>query len=210
MVQDRSRITREKVLGAARELIIEHGYEQVTLKDICDRSGVSNGSVFHHFGSKEGIIRELFAAERGAYLQATQEAILGFEGDPCDAFGAGTRAAMHYQAENPVRYERLIAEFADSEWLRQNVDIWLEVASEVEQPVIEWAAKHFASGDLPILPPAFYQAAFLGPTELLSRANRQGRLSGELEQFGEELAEFVGAGLKHLRDRQRAQRPEGE
>ena len=204
MVQERSRKTRAKVLEAARELIIERGYEQVSLKDICDRSGVSNGSVFHHFGSKEGIIRQLFKAERGAYLHAVQEAILAHDGDPCDAFAAGTRAAMHYQAVNPVRYERLIAEFADSEWLRQNVDIWLEVASEEEQPVIEWAAKHFASGELPVLPPAFYQAAALGPTELLSRSHRQGRLASELEAMGDDLAQFVSAGLKGLRERQRA------
>ena len=204
MVQERSRKTRAKVLEAARELIIEHGHEQVSLKDICERSGVSNGSVFHHFGSKEGIIRQLFKAERGAYLHAVQQAILAHEGDPCDAFAAGTRAAMHYQAENPVRYERLVAEFADSEWLRQNVDVWLELASQEEQPVIEWAAAHFASGDLPSLPPAFYQAAMLGPTELFSRAHRQGRFSGELEALGDELAQFVSAGLKSLRDRERS------
>lgn len=202
MVQERSRKTRQKVLEAARALIIERGHEQVSLKEICARSGVSNGSVFHHFGSKEGIIRELFATERGAYLHRIQEAILAAEGDPCDAFAAGTRAAMHYQAENPVRYERLVAEFSDSEWLRQNVDVWLRVASEEENPVIEWAREHFASGALPLLPPAFYQAAFLGPTELLSRAHRQGRLGGELEAMGDDLAAFVSAGLKHLRDRQ--------
>ena len=204
MVQERSRRTRAKVLEAARELIIERGYEQVSLKDICDRSGVSNGSVFHHFGSKEGIIRQLFKAERGAYLHSVQQAILAHEGDPCDAFAAGTRAAMRYQIENPVRYERLIAEFSDSEWLRQNVHVWLEVASEEEQPVIEWAAEHFASGELPVLPPAFYQAAMLGPTELLSRAHRQGRLGGDLGALGADLAEFVSAGLKGLRERQKA------
>nr|WP_247713830.1 TetR/AcrR family transcriptional regulator [Qipengyuania sphaerica] len=190
-------------MQAARELIIEHGHEQVTLKDICERSGVSNGSVFHHFGSKEGIIRELFAEERGAYLHAVQQAIMAYEGDPCEAFGAGTKAAMHYQAKHPVRYERLIAEFSDSEWLRQNVDVWLSVASEEEQPVIEWAAKHFASGELPIMPPAFYQAASMGPTELLSRAHRQGRLAVEIEALGDELAEFVSSGLKGLREKQR-------
>lgn len=209
MVQERSRKTREKVLTAARELIIEHGHEQVSLKQICDRSGVSNGSVFHHFGSKEGIIRELFAQERVRYLTVVREAILAHEGDPCDAFGAGTRAAMQYQADHPVRYERLIAEFADSEWLRQNVDVWLQVASEVETPVIEWAAQHFASGELPLLPPSFYQAASMGPTELLSRSHRQGRLPGDLEDMGEELQEFVSAGLKRLRERQRERQGQG-
>lgn len=200
MVQERSRKTRARVLEAARDLIIERGHEQVSLKDICDRSGVSNGSVFHHFGSKEGIVRELFRAERGAYLHVIAEAIIAHEGDPCDAFAAGTRAALEYQARNPVRYERLIAEFVDSEWMRHNVDVWLAVASEEEAPVIRWAADHFASGTLPLLPPAFFQASFLGPVDLLCRAHRQGRLQGELEVHGEAMAEFVSSGLKRLRD----------
>jgi len=203
MGQERSRKTRNAVLEAARELIVEHGHEQVSLKEICERSGVSNGSVFHHFGSKEGIVRELFAAERAAYLGEIRKAIMEYEGDPCDAFAAGTRAALKYQAQNPQRFGRLIAEFSDSEWLRRNVDVWLTVASEEESPVIAWAAEHFRSGALPVLPPAFYQAAMLGPTDLLSRAHRQGRLVGKLEDHGDDLACFVSAGLKSLRDRQR-------
>lgn len=138
MTQKRSRRTREKVLEAARNLIVEHGHEQVSLKEICERSGVSNGSIFHHFGSKEGIVRELFAAERAAYLGVIRNAIMQYDGDPCDAFAAGTRAALHYQAKNPGPFGRLIAEFSDSEWLRRNVDLWLAVASEEESPVIAW------------------------------------------------------------------------
>ncbi|MXO49314.1 TetR family transcriptional regulator [Erythrobacter vulgaris] len=203
MAQERSRRTREKVLEAARDLIVEHGHEQVSLKEICERSGVSNGSIFHHFGSKEGIVRELFAAERAAYLGVIRNAIMQYDGDPCDAFAAGTRAALHYQAKNPGSFGRLIAEFSDSEWLRRNVDLWLTVASEEESPVIAWAAEYFRSGALPRLPPAFYQAAMLGPTDLLSRAHRQGRLAGDIEELGDDLAEFVSAGLKSLRDRQR-------
>ncbi|EDL49210.1 putative tetR-family transcriptional regulatory protein [Erythrobacter sp. SD-21] len=199
MVQERSRTTRANVLKAARELIVEHGHEQVSLKQICERSGVSNGSVFHHFGSKEGIVRELFREERGKYLHVIADAIIGHKGDPCDAFAAGTRAALTYQAKNPVRYERLIAEFIDGEWMRHNVDVWLEVASKEEAPVIQWAAEHFANGALPILPPAFFQASFLGPVDLLARAHRQGRLSGELDEYGEALGNVVSNGLKALR-----------
>lgn len=206
MVQHRSRKTRENVLAAARELIIERGHEQVSLKDICERSGVSNGSIFHHFGSKEGIVRQLFAAERGRYLHRVQQAILAHDGDPCDAFAAGTRAALVYQAHNPLRYERLIAEFADSEWLRRNVDVWLTVASEEEMPVIQWAMKHFASGALPVLSPSVIQSAFIGPVEILARQHRQGRLGGDLETHADDLADFVSAGLRHLRDKQAAAR----
>lgn len=155
------------------------------------------------FRFEESIVRELFAAERAAYLGVIRNAIMQYDGDPCDAFAAGTRAALQYQAKNPGPFGRLIAEFSDSEWLRRNVDLWLAVASEEESPVIAWAAEHFRSGALPRLPPAFYQAAMLGPTDLLSRAHRQGRLAGDIEELGDDLAEFVSAGLKSLRDRQR-------
>lgn len=201
MAQKRSTKTRAKVLEAATELILAHGHESVSLKDISDLSGVSNGSIFHHFGSKEGIIRALFVRERQSYLGTVADAILDFTGDPCDAIGEGARAAMRYHAAFPQEYDRLVAEFSESEWLRRNEDVWLEAASAIEQPVIEWAMPHFANGALPIMAPAAFQAMMLGPAEVATRSFRQGRFPGDLETQIEAVGEFVSLGMRALRDK---------
>jgi len=50
--------TREKVLGAARQLFIQHGYEGATIRDIARAAGMSTGAVFASFADKS----ELFDA----------------------------------------------------------------------------------------------------------------------------------------------------
>lgn len=202
MVQSRSEETRNRVLDATRELLMEHGFAAVTLKDVQQKSGISNGSIFHHFGSKEGIIREIFIEERRRYLGQIAEAIVSYEGDPCDAFGAGAKRALEYQLEDIERYMRLVADFSDSEWLRTNKELWLDAATNIQQPVVDWAIPHFASGALPMLPPTVFQALSMGPAEFIGRSQRQGRIENAAEHI-DTMAEAIGAGLKHLRDQAR-------
>ncbi|EHS53702.1 transcriptional regulator, TetR family [Rhizobium sp. PDO1-076] len=48
--------SRMKLLEATLGLIREQGYAATTVEDICRRAGVSKGSFFHHFKSKEELI----------------------------------------------------------------------------------------------------------------------------------------------------------
>jgi TetR/AcrR family transcriptional regulator, transcriptional repressor for nem operon len=45
--------TRKKLLDAARDVIRAQGYSATTVDDICAAAGVTKGSFFHHFSSKE-------------------------------------------------------------------------------------------------------------------------------------------------------------
>jgi TetR/AcrR family transcriptional repressor of nem operon len=49
----RSAATRTKLLDAARDVIRAQGYAATTVDDICATAGVTKGSFFHHFPSKE-------------------------------------------------------------------------------------------------------------------------------------------------------------
>jgi TetR/AcrR family transcriptional repressor of nem operon len=49
----RSDATRTKLLEAARDVIRSQGYSATTVDDICAAAGVTKGSFFHHFPSKE-------------------------------------------------------------------------------------------------------------------------------------------------------------
>lgn len=55
---------KKKVLEAALSLFIDHGYHGRSIKLIVEESGVSTGSVYHHFSNKEDIIKELYAVTK--------------------------------------------------------------------------------------------------------------------------------------------------
>ncbi|MCE2842458.1 MAG: TetR/AcrR family transcriptional regulator [Novosphingobium sp.] len=200
MVQSRSEDTKNRVLEAACALLMEQGISEMTMKDVQERSGVSNGSIFHHFGSKDGILEALFVAERRAYLGSVGAAIIAHEGDPCDAFGAGAAAAVLFHARDPRRYMRLIAAFSNSEWLFRNEAIWAGLVREVEAPVMQWALPHFQSGTLPMLPPGLFQSYMLGPPEQLTQVWVRRGMPGKLEDYAPIAAQFVSAGLRALRE----------
>ncbi|HED14253.1 MAG TPA: TetR/AcrR family transcriptional regulator [Gammaproteobacteria bacterium] len=55
-----SRNIPEKILKTAIHLFTNRGYFSTSVSDIVRESGVSTGSIYHHFGDKEGIARALF------------------------------------------------------------------------------------------------------------------------------------------------------
>lgn len=51
--QIKSRETRAKIFQAAKRILQKQGYEQLSIKNICEEAGVSNGSFYHHFKTKD-------------------------------------------------------------------------------------------------------------------------------------------------------------
>ena len=51
--------TKEKLLECAGRLIAEQGYERTTSKAICQLAGANAAAINYHFGSREGLYREL-------------------------------------------------------------------------------------------------------------------------------------------------------
>lgn len=75
--------TRALVLGAALRLFTEKGYFNTSVHDIGRTAGVSIGSIYHHFGDKEGLARTLYAALT-ARMQHLIEGVVYREGSSHD------------------------------------------------------------------------------------------------------------------------------
>lgn len=49
-------VTKDEMCAAALELFREHGYKNVNIPLICRKCGVTKGSFYHHFRSKEDLL----------------------------------------------------------------------------------------------------------------------------------------------------------
>lgn len=54
--QQKSKETKDRIFRAAKEILQKNGYENLSIKNICDVAGVSNGSFYHHFKSKDDLL----------------------------------------------------------------------------------------------------------------------------------------------------------
>lgn len=57
---EQAKNTRRKLLYTAYQLIREEGYPALTIRKLCERSGVSTGAFYHHYSSKEDLITQGF------------------------------------------------------------------------------------------------------------------------------------------------------
>ncbi|MGF7002796.1 AcrR family transcriptional regulator [Lachnospiraceae bacterium PFB1-21] len=54
--QQKSKETKAKIFAAAKTILERDGYEKLSLKNICQEAGVSNGSFYHHFKTKDDLL----------------------------------------------------------------------------------------------------------------------------------------------------------
>lgn len=54
--QQKSQDTKERIFQAAKEILQKKGYENLSIKNICETAGVSNGSFYHHFKTKDDLL----------------------------------------------------------------------------------------------------------------------------------------------------------
>jgi AcrR family transcriptional regulator len=57
---ERTALSEDRLMAAARRLIAERGYDRTSLQAIGDEAGYSRGLVSHRFGSKEGLLWAIF------------------------------------------------------------------------------------------------------------------------------------------------------
>ena len=82
-MQDRSVITINNILEAARSLFIEKQYADVTLKEIAASAGVTKGALYHHFATKEDLYLHMMHHFLGQVKENTLAVVDDTQGDCC-------------------------------------------------------------------------------------------------------------------------------
>ncbi|RJP35679.1 MAG: TetR/AcrR family transcriptional regulator [Actinobacteria bacterium] len=103
---ERREAAREEILQAARRAFVERGFRATTMRDISRLSGRSIGSIYHHFGSKEGIISELLTSE--AFFRQWQGLLGMFIGEDVPDDLEEIAWAIKSEVEKNAEFIRLI------------------------------------------------------------------------------------------------------
>ncbi len=98
------------ILSTASRLFAEKGYSQTTTAEIAREAGVAEGTLYHHFGSKDGIFLTLFDETMEGYL-AGIEALLARETTGRETLSAFARFHFDYVSMRKVEYLILLRDF---------------------------------------------------------------------------------------------------
>lgn len=74
--QGRSKASLERMLAAARELMLERGNEEFTLQEVSQRGSVSIGSIYLRFESKDNLVRAVIGDVLGHVAQSEDEMLV--------------------------------------------------------------------------------------------------------------------------------------
>lgn len=94
--------TRVRLIDAAADLIAAAPGEDFSLRAVCDAVGVKMPTLYHFFGSKQGLIDAVI--ERGFDLYLGEKAAMESSGDPIQDLRAGWDAHVAFGLANPGFY----------------------------------------------------------------------------------------------------------
>lgn len=95
--------TRQRILDAAREMFVRHGYEATTMRAIADRIEYTATAIYHHFRNKDDLMMELASTDFRALAAAFQR--IGEIEDPLERLRRVGEAYVDFALEHPMQYQ---------------------------------------------------------------------------------------------------------
>jgi len=170
---------RETILDAALESLEADG--EVTIEGVRGRSGASIGSIYHHFGDKDGILGALYARVLGEY-QAGVLLVLGADPNAEDGIKDLVRHHLRWVERNPERALFLLDRGAARERAGEEVE---ELNKSLFAAVEDWIGDQESICPMPR--EVFFVSVF-GPAQALSRSWLVHR-DGSLRAVEDDLAD---------------------
>lgn len=68
---------RERILETAERLVLERGFDAMTMQELASSVGIAKGSIYLEFGSKDNVLEALLAASTQRMLSTAQQQLAG-------------------------------------------------------------------------------------------------------------------------------------
>src|SRR5437867_10841221 len=93
--------SRERILAAAERRFATFGYRRTGIAEIAREAGVSAGTIYRHFESKEDVFRAVVRELHDAWLERARQALAG-PGPAVERLGRLARARVALTPEHPL------------------------------------------------------------------------------------------------------------
>jgi AcrR family transcriptional regulator len=187
--------TRRRILDVALACFLADGYEQTTIAQIRQRSGTSNGALFHHFPSKEAIAGALYVEAIASFQQGLWELVSGQPGSLHDAVHGAISHQLSWTQQHPD-LARFVYARGQLDW---SSPAGAELAArnkDLAAAFREWMAPLVARGELRRGPMLLITAVVSGPAHAIAQRWLAGQLDRPLTSFIDDLTGAAVAGLR--------------
>lgn len=178
---------RTAILEAALDCFNRLGYAQATIDDVRRASGASVGSIYHHYGDKEGLAGALYVEGLRRYQTSLLEAVDAFRG----AKGLIRGIVMHYV--DWVRAHPDWAQFLFETRRAEGVAAAEDAIRRETRPFFDQLAarlhKYGDRGEIRTLPMEVTSAILIGPAQELARHWFRRGAPQDLDLIRDELAD---------------------
>lgn len=147
--QQRSLLTKQKLLDAALEAFSENGFKGTSTRDIAARAGVHHPLITYHFSNKDRLWRSAVKYVFRDFITALREAEEKHAANcPKHRFAEMIRIYVHYAARQPALHKIILQESSNPsdrlEWLSENF----------LRPLAESSSRYVAElQELDVIPP---------------------------------------------------------
>jgi AcrR family transcriptional regulator len=114
---ERGKATRDRLIGAGRELFGERGYEATSIEAVLETAGVKRGALYHHFESKQALFDAVLDRVVSDVAEAVAEAARA-ETDPVESLRAGCAAWLRMALDPAIQRIALLEPPAVVGWTR--------------------------------------------------------------------------------------------
>lgn len=95
---------RQEILDAAREMFVEEGYKNVSMRKIADKIGYSPTTIYLYFKDKSDLFYQI-CEETFARLTQNIKAIQQLSDNPLEKLRSSLREYVHFGLKHPGHYE---------------------------------------------------------------------------------------------------------
>ncbi|CAL9540943.1 TetR/AcrR family transcriptional regulator [Streptomyces sp. enrichment culture] len=187
--QHRGEVTSDLLLDAALRLYTESGEQGVTVTAVTRTSGVSLGSLYHHFGSLDGLLTALTERWTGRLLEQLVTALTG-TATAREGIRAVVGAYLAFVRNHPGAALLVHSPRADRRMMARGQEV-----RDAQQPSVSamarWIQPRIDAGEVAPLPLPLLETLVLGPVVAVARRRLSGVRDVDLDEAARVLPERI-------------------